>query len=200
VASETNKSPAPAIPIGVRNQIPKARLRLSRLRDRSSSFSPLESRVVSAVLEELEEALHELELTCEHSQTLLERCAAAEAALELANRRHLALFSGAPVPYVMTDLQGVILEVNTVAAELLHVSPRWLRNKPLDLYVEERGLFAQILARQSDSRACEPLELTIRPRERARIAVVARVKRFEGASGDPELWWVFVRAPALDSH
>lgn len=40
-----------------------------------TSFSPLESRVVSAVLEELEEALHELELTCEHSQTLLERIA-----------------------------------------------------------------------------------------------------------------------------
>jgi PAS domain-containing protein len=195
VASETNKSPAPAIPTGVRNQIPKARLRLSRLRDRSSSFSPLESRVVSAVLEELEEALHELELTCEHSQTLLERCAAAEAALELAHRRHLALFSGAPVAYVMTDLQGVILEVNTVASELLHVSSRWLRNKPLDLYVEERVSFAQILARQSDSDAfCEPLELTIRPRERARITVIARVRRFEGASGDPELWWVFVRA------
>jgi PAS domain-containing protein len=201
VASETNKSPAPAIPIGMRSQIPKARLHLSRLQDRSSSLRPLESPVVLAALEGLEDALHELELTCEYSQTLLERCAAAEAALELAHQRSLALFSGAPVPYVMTDLQGVILEANTAASELLHVSPRWLRNKPLDLYVDERGLFAQILAHQSDSHAfCEPLELTIRPRERARIAVLARFKRFEGASGDPELWWVFLRASALDSR
>ncbi len=149
--------------------------------------------MVPAALEGLEDALHELELACEHSQTLLERCAATEAALELAHQRYLALFSGAPVPYVMTDLQGVILEANTAASELLHVSPRWLRNKPLDLYVEERSVFAQILARPCDSQAfCEPLELTIRPRERARIAVTARVKRFEGASGDPELWWVFL--------
>lgn len=201
MAAETSRSPAPAIPIGVRNQIPKARLNLSRLQDRSSSLTPLESRVVPAALEGLEDALHELEITCEHSQTLLERCAAAEAALGLAHQRYLALFNSAPVPYVMTDLKGVILEANTAASELLHVSPRWLQNKPLDLYLEERGLFAQILARQNDSHAfCEPLELTIRPRERARIAVRARVRRFEGASGDPELWWVFLRASALDSR
>jgi hypothetical protein len=38
--------------------------------------------------------------------------------------------------------------------------------------------------------------MTIRPRERARVQVSARVKKFEGESGRAELWWVFQPAMA----
>jgi PAS domain-containing protein len=192
MSSRADKYPALALPGAVRAQLPKARLRLSALQDRLASPEPRESQVVPAAIDELERALHELDLTCEHSVQLLEQRAVVEAECERASRRYQALFDGAPEPYVMTGMDGVILEVNTAASELLHVSPRWLRNKPLDLYVEERQLFAEALARQTDAYAfCEPFDLTVRPRERARVAVVARVKRFEGASGRPELWWVF---------
>jgi PAS domain S-box-containing protein len=126
------------------------------------------------------------------SAGLLNERAAIEAESERACRRYQALFNGAPEPYVLTDLDGVILEVNTAASDLLHVSPRWLRNKSLDLYFEERQVFLEALRRQTDSYAfCDPLELTVRPRERARVPVVVRLKRFEGASGQPELWWAF---------
>ena len=129
---------------------------------------------------------------CAHSQELLEQRAHLEAAQERTRRRYLALLNGAPQPYVMTDLDGLISEVNTAASDLLHVSPRWLRNKPLQLYVDERLQFAEALARLNGTYAfSEPMPLTIRPRERARLPVEARVKRFEGESGDAELWWVF---------
>lgn len=193
--SQTSRS-FTSIPLVVRTQLPKARLRLSTLQNRSASLSSAESEVIPDALDELERALHELDLTCEHSQELLDQRAVVEAAYERASRRYQALFNGAPEPYIMTDVDGVILEVNTTASELLHVSPRWLRNKPLDLYLEERHLFAEVLARQIDSYTfCEPFELTVRPRERARIGVVARVKRFEGPSGKPELWWVLRPRP-----
>jgi PAS domain-containing protein len=198
MASPSSNRSLASVPAAVRTQLPKARLRLSVLQDCATSLSLPESRVVPDALDELERALHELDLTCEHSQDLLDQRAVAEAEAERAGRRYQALFNGAPEPYVMTDPQGVILEVNNAASELFHVSPRWLRNKPLDLYFEDRTMFALVLDRATDVYAfCEPVDLTVRPRERARIPVTARVKRFEGAIGTPELWWVFcVRSSA----
>jgi PAS domain S-box-containing protein len=142
-------------------------------------------------LVELERAVEELDVMCAHLQELLEDSAAVGREQERTRRRYQALFDGAPQPYVMTDVEGVILEVNTAASALLNVSPRWLRNKPLDLYIEDRQHFAEALARLNGTYAFgEPMPLTIRPRERARVAVEARVKRFEGDSSGAELWWV----------
>lgn len=33
--------------------------------------------------------------------------------------------------------------------------------------------------------------VSVRPRERTRVQVGVRVKRFKGATGNPELWWTF---------
>jgi PAS domain-containing protein len=179
-------------PGSVRSQIPRARLRLAVLQRRSASLTAEESRVVLDALDDLELALHELDVTCAHSQELLEQRAAIEAEQERTHRRYQALFDGAPEPNIMTDLHGVIVEVNTAGSALLHVSSRWLRNKPLSLYVEDRALFAEVLRCNNESFVfSQPLDLVIRPRERARIRVRARVKRFEGPMGHSELWWAF---------
>jgi PAS domain-containing protein len=179
----------------MRNQIPKARLRLTVLMHHRSSQTDA-GGVLPDVLDELERAFDELDVMCSHTQELLEQCARATAEQERARRRYEALFSGAPQPYVMTNLEGVILEANAAASDLLHVSPRWLRNKPLDLYVEDRQRFAEALARLNGSYAFgEPMAVTLRPRERAKVSVSVRVKRFEGESGSPELWWVLQPVP-----
>jgi hypothetical protein len=39
------------------------------------------------------------------------------------------------------------------------------------------------------------MAVTLRPRERAKVSVSVRVKRFEGESGSPELWWVLQPVP-----
>ena len=177
----------------LRHQIPKARLRLTVLQQHRSSPRPdSPSDALADTLDELERAFDALDAMCSHTQGLLEQRAHLEAAQERTRRRYHAIFNGAPQPFVMTDLDGVILEVNTTASDLLHVSPRWLRNKPLQLYVDDRLQFAEALARLNGTYAfSEPMPLTIRPRERARVPVEARVKRFEGESGQAELWWVF---------
>ena len=176
----------------LRHHLPNARLRLSHLqRHRSLRLADLPTADTPDTLEELERAFDELDVMCAHTQDLLENQAGMEAEHERTRRRYHALFDGAPQPYVMTDLDGVILEVNTAASALLHVSPRWLRNKPLDLYIEDRQQFGEALARLNGTYAfSEPVPLTVRPRERARVQVQARVKRFEGDSGGAELWWV----------
>jgi PAS domain S-box-containing protein len=184
----------------LRYQIPKARQRLTMLQQhRSSPRSDSPSNALVDTLDELERALDELGAMCAHTQELLSDRARMEAEHERTRQRYHALFNGAPQPYVMTDLDGVILEVNTAASDLLHVSPRWLRNKPLDLYIEDRHQFAEALARLNGTYAfSEPMRLTIRPRERARVLVEARVKRFERELGRAELWWVFQSSVARD--
>jgi PAS domain-containing protein len=174
----------------LRNQIPKARLRLIALqRHRSSPGADAHATTLPDALEELERAFDELDVMCSHSRELLEHRARLEAEQERVRRRYHALFDGAPEPYVMTDLDSIILEVNTAASDLLHVSPRWLRDKPLDLSVEDRQQFAEGLARLTGTYVfSEPMPMTIRPRERARVQVSARVKKFEGESGRAELW------------
>ena len=47
---------------------------------------------------------------------------------------------------------------------------------------------------QDRSAALSEAELRVvpvRPRERTRVQVGVRVKRFKGATGNPELWWTF---------
>jgi PAS domain S-box-containing protein len=185
----------------LRSQLPKARLRLIALqRLRSSPPPDGHASTLPDALEELERAFDELDVMCSHSRELLEHRARLEADQERTRRRYQALFDGAPEPYIMTDLDGIILEVNTAASDLLHVSPRWLRSKPLDLYVEDRRQFAEALARLAGIYVFgEPMSLTIRPRERARVSVEARVKRFEGDSGRAELWWVLQPTTARSS-
>jgi PAS domain S-box-containing protein len=177
----------------LRSQIPKARLRLAMLQQkRPAPRGDSRSNVLPDALDELERAFDELDVICTYSQELLEQRVRLEAERERTRRRYHALFDGAPEPYVMTDLDGIILEVNTAASDLLHVSPRWLRSKPLDLYVEDRQQFAEALARLNGTYAfSDPIPVTIRPRERARVPVEARVRRFEGDSDRAELWWVF---------
>ncbi|QYO63813.1 PAS domain-containing protein [Leptolyngbya sp. 7M] len=110
--------------------------------------------------EKLAAAVEELELTYEEMQTQLEAAEVIEERLVEQNQQiydryqyFYNLFQFAPIPYLVTDANGLILEANQAIAELLHVPQPYLAGKPLVLYVAEadRCAFRSCLNRLSSS-------------------------------------------------
>ncbi|HEY9736157.1 MAG TPA: response regulator [Trichocoleus sp.] len=94
--------------------------------------------------EEGASALEGLELIFEEMQTSLEVAERVEEELLQENQRlaegyqhYYTLFQRAPVAYLVTDVNGVILEANQAAANLLNIPQNYLPGRPLPLYVEE---------------------------------------------------------------
>jgi hypothetical protein len=85
-------------PVAVRAQLPKARPRLSALQDRLALPESPELRVLLEAVDELERALHELDLTCEYQ----------------------ALFNGASEPYIkrIAQHQAEIDEMRAASANI----------------------------------------------------------------------------------
>jgi PAS domain S-box-containing protein len=91
--------------------------------------------------------------------------------------RYWELFDEMPDPYVVTRSDTTITEVNRAAAELFNVSQRFLVGKTLSVFVcEDRGRILDESGRLAESRGSAELRLKLRPRERAPVAVQARVR------------------------
>jgi PAS domain S-box-containing protein len=90
------------------------------------------------VQEELQQHVEELQVNEEELRSQNIQLLAAEEELSAERRRYLDLFEFAPDGYVVTDLDGTILEANRAAGQLLGRQERYLVNKPLILSVAER--------------------------------------------------------------
>jgi two-component system, cell cycle sensor histidine kinase and response regulator CckA len=91
-------------------------------------------------LEELNVSIEELH--AQHSELLTTRNA-----LERERERYHNLFELAPEAYIVTNLEGIILEVNNATKSLLKAELSGLLNKPLVLYVDSssRAVFHSLL-------------------------------------------------------
>ncbi|HSJ55081.1 MAG TPA: PAS domain S-box protein, partial [Anaerolineae bacterium] len=85
--------------------------------------------------EELQQHVEELQVVEEELRAQNEELLAAEAELTAERRRYLELFEFAPDGYLVTNLQGFVLEANRAAGLLLGVEQDFLVNKPLILFV-----------------------------------------------------------------
>src|SRR5688572_31186749 len=81
-------------------------------------------------------------------------------------QRYHDLFEGAPVPYLITDRDGTIRQVNKAAAVLLHCPQDRLRGKPLATFVplEMRPHFRRQLQQINDARDVTRVALRLTPR------------------------------------
>ena len=88
--------------------------------------------------------------------------------LEGERKRYAELFDFAPDGYLVTDTNGLILESNRAAAELLGIAPRFLHRKSMASFVPggERVAFRASLAAVVRSRDPRQWDLCIRPRRR----------------------------------
>jgi two-component system phosphate regulon sensor histidine kinase PhoR len=105
---------------------------------------------LTAVVADLRSAVEQLRVTAEELRARNEELEGARTLLEAEQLRYRELFDLAPVGYVVTDLRGVVVELNEAAAELLARQPRELVGKPLPALVgTERRRVVRALIREA---------------------------------------------------
>jgi PAS domain S-box-containing protein len=129
-----------------RNDVPVAQVE-ERVEALSRRFTELSDRVLAAasgsssasvrdVLQEFAAAVTELEVSAEEIRAQDESLAHAQAQLDAEVTRYRELFDLAPDGYLVTDANGVIVESNRAASELLGCPARVLYRKPAIVFVD----------------------------------------------------------------
>jgi PAS domain S-box-containing protein len=104
---------------------------LSSLRAQVAMPEAISRRQVVEALDALQESLQELEVVEEELLQQNEALLQVQEALDLERHRYRELFELAPVPYLVTDGQGVIQDCNPAAGELLGRPRKGLFGKPI---------------------------------------------------------------------
>jgi PAS domain S-box-containing protein len=148
-------------------ELNKVRQRITLLSQRKDS--PLsQQEIIDQAFEELQTSLEELhvaqeELTQQNEELMLTRNE-----LEAERQRYHSLFEFAPDGYLVTSIDGIILEANRAAADMLAVAQRFILRKPFINFIAEterkdfRLLLNQLV--QSDQKFPQKLEIRIHPR------------------------------------
>jgi PAS domain S-box-containing protein len=156
--------------------------------------SPVSSDSQSALLEELRVSEEELRVQAEQLamsqvQTIRER------------QRYHDLFENAPVPYLITDRDGTIRQVNQAGAVLLHCPQERLRGKPLATFVplEMRPHFRRQLQQINDARDVTRVALRLTPRLGGERTLVGTVGVARDGDGPAELRWLLIPGTTSDA-
>jgi PAS domain-containing protein len=105
------------------------------------------------------------------------------------------LFEQLPIPCVVTDLGGWIVQANRAAGELLHFTPRHLENRELKYFAQDREAFLGAL-RQLAAETSIRASFVIRPRERAPLTIdVIAIPRTPSDS----MLWLWFLVPRTDT-
>ena len=156
-------------------QLVSALQRFATLQRRAASERD-QAKLLARTLEELEGALEEVRVSQEQLIEGRHRLEAAQAHLARERERYWQLFDEMPQPYVVTDPNSVITEVNRAGAQLFNVSQRFLVGKAMSVFVcEDRTRFLTEISRLSSGGRSGELSFKLRPRERAPLNVVATV-------------------------
>jgi PAS domain S-box-containing protein len=147
------------------------------------------------IIHELSLTFEELSVAEEELRTQTEELANTQSALDTERRRYHELFQQAPVPYIVTDLAGVIQEANRAAGRLFRVEPRRLIGKPIVVFTMNasrrrlRDALSNVFADQETARV--PLRLNPRNGPPARIEAMIAMSG-DGPHPASELRWLLV--------
>lgn len=153
---------------------------------------PMQQPQAFAALESLSAAIKNLEFFKEEMQANLEEIKAIEEELLQQNETIIAecqvyydLFKFAPNAYLVTNAEGIILELNYTAAALLNVLPSLLIGKSLINFVaqQEHSLFLTKLKRSLNVKSVQELEVSIYPRGGQAFDALLLVKPGRETSG-----------------
>ena len=159
--------------------------------DDPSSLLVATSRLLDAALAELGSAEDEIRA---QNEALFD----ARFDLEASAMLYRELFEMAPVAYLVTDVGGKILRVNSSACALLGRPTNVLVDKQLASYValDERAAFREALRRSAQSRDVEEWPICITPRAHDPVDCRVRVRVLRAPTGDVHgLGWIIVAAP-----
>jgi PAS domain-containing protein len=169
-------------------QLATAMQRFNTLQRRVEGEPGGSNGLLSRALAELERALEEVRVAQQQLVDNRVQLEQVQAELTQQYQKYWELFDEMPQPYVVTRTDTTITEANQATAELLNVSQRFLPGKTLSVFVcEDRTRFLQDVARITSSQESAELRLKVRPREKAPLDIVAKVR------GGEALRWVLVR-------
>lgn len=174
-------------------RVSAARARLTSEIRPVDDVSPLR-REGHVLLDELRIAFEELQVAEEELHVQTEELTSTRFVLERERQRYRALFEQAPVPYVITNEYGTIMDLNRAAARLLRVDHDELLKKPLIVFVPttRRHAFRDQLASFGASDTVVGLNLRIRPRGGKTRNVTASVGVVRDKGSVVELRWLLV--------
>jgi len=142
--------------------------------------------------QEIDAALEDLHVIYEQMQTNLEAAEIINEGL-LQQNQHIAkryhhycdLFQSLPIPYLVTDVDGIILEANGAIAQLLNVHQSYLPGKLLFLYVAEgdRSTFYRKLSQLSQCSGIQVWQINLRSREDQLLTVELHIDTVGSGSG-----------------
>lgn len=139
---------------------------------------------VETYLEELQVAEEELKVQTEELESALTEA-------ERQRRRYRELFDHAPIPYLATDAAGAILEANREAGLLLGVDPKWVRGKPLSVYLAGESDLRSRISRLAAGRRVQPWESAVRPRKGDPVPVEVSARSVQLRQGEGlEIQWM----------
>jgi PAS domain S-box-containing protein len=145
------------------------------------------------VLGRLGAALEGLQQHAEDLRVQTEELLDNRKSLEAESQRYQTLFEFAPDGYVVTDVRGVMREVNRAASALLGLGREMLLGKPLVLFVppEEQQAFRNRLGRLPAEGEARGWDLTIQPRKGEPIHVMIDVAVLSASARTPaNLHWM----------
>lgn len=125
----------------------------------------------------VQQAVSDTLTTCESLLQALAACQLDNADLN----RHLKdltsewayLFEQMPIACVATDPNGIVIQVNRSAGELVNMSPRALENRLLTHFIQDREAFSEALQQVAANARDVRASFAIRPRERAPLMIDA---------------------------
>lgn len=148
---------------------------------------------IAKIFEAIATSLETLQLSYEEMQTRLEASTVIEEELldqseqvAAQRARYYDLFQFAPDAYLLTDANGLILEANASARQLLNIPNNAFIRKPLVVFVpqEERQAFRSYLNQLAQVEGVQDWELSLCPRDGELFAAQLKVAVARDLSGN----------------
>jgi PAS domain S-box-containing protein len=140
---------------------------------------------------DLESSLQELQVIEEELRNNNEMLLDAQKVLNAERQRYRDLFEFAPDGYVVTDINGLILEANQFAARLLGIAHQYLIGKPVLMFIakSDHNSFSQLLSNLSRPPAIMSIELRLQPRRGPEIISAVTVATANDQENADTLRW-----------
>lgn len=175
-------------------QIQALHWRLSKLyQSNSTELSAQPNLLLPIAFKELGTASEELQVAAEELYQQTEVIAATRTEVEAERQRYQDLFEFMPNAYLVTDIQGKILEANRAAGTLLNVNPSFLTNKLLINFIPVQGrrAFRSQLTQLQLSDRVQELSLLLQPRNHESFDAALTVSSaWDSLSNQLNLRWI----------
>ena len=151
----------------MQDRIGAALYRLAAIERRAAAESE-SSKGAGRLLQDVKKLSDELQRAFDDVQGVIAQCALLQEESARATARAQVIFEASPVPSLLTDVSGAILDANDPAVRLLNISRRHLIGRSFHLYLSgEREVFLKRIHALAQDAGMAQWDAKLRPRERS---------------------------------